>query len=783
MPAPIITNPYTNDTPLSAYVGEPFRAKIAIANMPVTPKPRLNVTGNWVRWGYRWLAAENSVELLITPTRLLKELIITDEETGTVLETSGIRLEAINTDGSDLAMIPFEFIHRKPIIDDIPVKEFRRGQKGVDYTIRIQHNPNVIAVLGDLLGLDHESGGEGVRIFGDIVDGDLTKPSGTYTVDAANGTGAAPQKIGKWGIPGLPYQPIIVASTPQDRALRIQWGEILSYPDLTETQIRIATSRNGLSSARWTKLSSANARQHTYTQLDNGRTYYVQVRGRNARGYGRISEAISATPQAVPAIPATPESVSVAARNTALIVSWDIPYVFPAITRQEIRYSETQAGLTSATWTDIKSTTAKTHTITGLDNGKTYYVQVRFVNTEGDGTPSTAVSGVPNPIPAIPSAASGVTLTARHKSIVAKWTLPAAFPALSKQQIRWATSQAGLNSATWKDIAADATTHTIDALVNGTTYYVQVRGINTQGDGTASAIVSAIPLGIPDAHTDVSAQGKDKSLTVEWTIGHAYPKLLRQEIRWATSQAGLTSATWTDIKSITATSYTITGLTNKTPYFAQVRGVNAEGDGTLSAIVSATPFEKPTAVIDLTPDISVAGQLTLKWKPSANAVSAGVTHYQYKRSTETKWNDLAAGVLTVTIENLLASSYTYEVRAVVPLGTGDIASVTAEVASGGPGPPVIYRVNAAFGNNVVFRWNAPDATKDGGGYTIQKYQYKLSHQDTWQDHTSLTSLFAFLPTNKGQTFQIRAVGDYGGGDIREGSIASHKWTGERYDAN
>ena len=68
------------------------------------------------------------------------------------------------------------------------------------YKIRVQHNPSVFKVLGDLLGLDHEVSGEHVRIFGDIVDGDLTKTSGTYTIDAANGTGAAGQKTGKWQV-------------------------------------------------------------------------------------------------------------------------------------------------------------------------------------------------------------------------------------------------------------------------------------------------------------------------------------------------------------------------------------------------------------------------------------------------------------------------------------------------------------------------------------------------------------------------------------------------------
>ena len=121
MPAPIITNPYNNDNILTAYIGEPFSVKIAIANMG-TP-PRVTVEGVLVGWAYSWLADEEKVELFVTPDRPLKDLLTLDEATGLPIteksKYTGLRMEAINTDGSDIAMIPFEFIHREPLINDL----------------------------------------------------------------------------------------------------------------------------------------------------------------------------------------------------------------------------------------------------------------------------------------------------------------------------------------------------------------------------------------------------------------------------------------------------------------------------------------------------------------------------------------------------------------------------------------------------------------------------------------------------------------------------------------
>ena len=400
----------------------------------------------------------------------------------------------------------------------------------------------------------------------------------------------------------------------------------------------------------------------------------------------------------VAAIPEMPNNVILSPQDTSLGVSWQIPPVYPALTRQEIRYAESLAGLASASWTDIGSTSARSHTLTSLINGRTYYVQVRLTNSEGVGEPNTPVSGVPNLVAAVPSVATGITVTAENKAVLARWTLPYAYPALSGQQIRWATSTEGLEGATWTDLTDTATSYRITPLVNGEVVYVQLRGVNSEGNGEISAAVSATPLGVPERPTGVSATGDNMVVSVAWTIGAAYPALSKQQIRWATSEAALTSAAWTDVAA-DATSYDITGLTNGEAVYVQVRGVNSEGNSAVSDTVSATPAgaSGPSVVRNIRTGANVdfRGRVwaSFQWQAPeslgrSTSGTPSLVRYEYRttRATGTyQSNDAWRSVGTALTTRQIGFTYsdgapTIEIRAInnnaPPDNEGEILTVT-----------------------------------------------------------------------------------------------------------
>ena len=87
---------------------------------------------------------------------------------------------------------------------------------------------------------------------------------------------------------------------------------------------------------------------------------------------------------------AAPTIDSVTPGDTRLKVAWTAPAGETGITAYDVRHIETSEDETDDTkWTvadDAWTSGALGYTITGLDNGIQYDVQVRAVNSNGDGT-------------------------------------------------------------------------------------------------------------------------------------------------------------------------------------------------------------------------------------------------------------------------------------------------------------------------------------------------------------------------------------------------------------
>ena len=97
--------------------------------------------------------------------------------------------------------------------------------------------------------------------------------------------------------------------------------------------------------------------------------------------------------------PAAPAIDSVSSGDTTLTLAWTAPAGATGITAYDVRHIETSADETDdANWTvvdDAWTSGALEYTITGLTNGREYDVQVRAVNSNGDGTWSDTTSATP----------------------------------------------------------------------------------------------------------------------------------------------------------------------------------------------------------------------------------------------------------------------------------------------------------------------------------------------------------------------------------------------------
>lgn len=99
---------------------------------------------------------------------------------------------------------------------------------------------------------------------------------------------------------------------------------------------------------------------------------------------------------------------------------------------------------------------------------------------------------------------------------------------------------------------------------------------------------------VPDAPTGLIAVGLDGEVSLTWTApaNDGGSAITDYEIQWRTTTGPGTWNTFSDGAG-TATTATVTGLTNGTSYDFQVRAVNSVGAGAYSAIDSAMPEGAP----------------------------------------------------------------------------------------------------------------------------------------------------------------------------------------------
>ena len=189
--------------------------------------------------------------------------------------------------------------------------------------------------------------------------------------------------------------------------------------------------------------------------------------------------AIAQTPPIAPTID------SVTSGDERLTVAWTAPAGETGITAYDVRHIETSADETDdANWTEVDNawtSGALQYTITMLTNGTQYDVQVRAVNSNGDGTWSDTTVGTP----ALPAPTIN-TLRADDRAAFVSWIAPTGITSkIEAYDVRYiATSSDATVDSNWtveEDAweAGDGSLYfAITGLTNGTGYDVQVRAVD-----------------------------------------------------------------------------------------------------------------------------------------------------------------------------------------------------------------------------------------------------------------------------------------------------------------
>jgi titin len=254
----------------------------------------------------------------------------------------------------------------------------------------------------------------------------------------------------------------------------------------------------------------------------------------------------------------------------------------------------------------------------------------------------------------------------------------------------------------------------------------------------ALAVTPGAPIGV------IPAAGPSQ-VGLVWTVPPSNGGTAITGYRVEYKLAPTTVTTWTEFPDgvSTATTATVTGLTNGSAYVFRVSAKNALGLGTpseqsVAVKPNASGFTQPDAPL-LVMGTSGNTQVSLSWSAGATGGTA-ITGYivQYSSNNGGSWTTFSSGVSTrnTVVTGLVnGTPYVFLVAAVNAVGTSAVSANSAPVTPATVpfllGSPTVRA--GAFPDQVILRWQNPALADSGGspvtGYTIQ---YSLNNGTSWR---------------------------------------------------
>jgi hypothetical protein len=411
------------------------------------------------------------------------------------------------------------------------------------------------------------------------------------------------------------------------------------------------TVNDGVSTATTTMLSG----------LTNGTQYSFRVAAKNSVGSSPWTPAITATPAWVPG---APSGLTAAAAPTAGVgsgqvkLTWNAPANNGAAITDYTIESSANGG---TTWTTVNDgvSTATTTMVSGLTNGTQYSFRVAARNAAGSGASSPAITATPLGAPGAPSgltAAVAPTTSVGSGQVKLTWNPSQDNGVAITDYVIEFSANGGTTWTTVNDGMSTATTTMVGGLTNGTQYSFRVAGKNAIWISPWTPAITATPAWVPGAPSGLTAAVAPTAgvgsgqVKLTWNAPASNNGAAITDYTIESSANGGT--TWTTVNDgvSTATTTTVSGLTNGTQYSFRVAARNAAGSGASSPAVLATPLGPPGApsgVQAVTPDWDTT-QATLTWSaPASNG--AAITDYVIEYSVNgVTWMGVIDGVSTAT---------------------------------------------------------------------------------------------------------------------------------------
>jgi titin len=335
-----------------------------------------------------------------------------------------------------------------------------------------------------------------------------------------------------------------------------------------ETGIRVERSTDGVNFTTIATLP-AGATSYSDSALAQGVTYTYRAVAFNSTGSGTSNTASVSVPVVAPTAPA---NLVATALNGTVSLTWTAG----GGTVQGNYLERADDGVTFTRIATLGAVTSFTDTTAVVGTSYTYRVQA-FNATGPSDYSATATATVP-PAPAAPTA---LTALVNGAVISLTWTDNAS----NETGFRVERSTDNVTFTALTTLAANATSYSDAALVQGQTYYYRVVAFNTGGGASAyTNVASALaPIQPPAAPTGLSATVAGAAISLGWVDNSTNEDGYRVE-------RSTDDLTYTTLASLpkASTTYSDTTAVPGQIYYYRVQAYNLGGASAYTATVNAT---------------------------------------------------------------------------------------------------------------------------------------------------------------------------------------------------
>jgi len=505
-----------------------------------------------------------------------------------------------------------------------------------------------------------------------------------------------------------------------DLFVNITWQPIASvYMSIFNLSYHVY---RGLSPSFLTDLGSVGLNDH-YNDTDiapHPRVYYYAVSYvLEGIGESNLTSPLSAKPNTPPS---EPEPVNITPGNLEMDISWQEPSDdggYP-VNGYTIFRGLTKDTMSNWRWVDASTMNV---TDTSIIPGRIYYYQVTAGNRLGSSGRSYTVSALGQ---TVPSAPTKLMTIGGDGEVQVMWDRPDEMWDLPLTGYRLEIERENLSSPISIYLPPDINTYH-DTVENGDDNMYRLSALNIHGEGAQAGPVHGMGRGIPGPAISPFSVPGDGEVKLVWSGFSSDGGSPMESVKVYRGDDIYTPTLVAVLPPMTR-EYTQSGLRNGHTYFYWISGVNALGEGPVSAPVKAIPGRVPGPVTDLSV-VPGLERVDLDWSMPLDNGGREVTGYRIYRGTSV-YNMIP--VASVQSSEMAYSdaylephmTYLYSISALNSLGEGPLSPPAAVEVKGRASPPVIVNISSSA-KSVSLNWTAPS---DDGGSAVTGYRVEFREE-------------------------------------------------------